>query len=233
MKMISEPAEEALEKIWVFQEDHPDNPLSPEIKSFNPQVIKELEDLKFIQKEEGEFKLTSEGMEEAKNVIRRHRLAEKLLHDILGLSGEDMETAACNFEHIMEGGVEESICNLLSHPDKCPHGKPIPPCECRTQGGHRHGHGHHQCDCTAGVKTIIDKTVLPLNKMDKGEKGEIVYIKSSKRDNLQKILAMGVLPGRKIEIIQTYPSYVFQMEHTQMAVDKDIAESIYVGSGSN
>ncbi|MBU4536295.1 MAG: metal-dependent transcriptional regulator [Euryarchaeota archaeon] len=222
MKMISEVAEEALEKIWVFQEDHPEDPVSPEIESFDPEVIKELDDLKFIQKEEGEFKLTSEGLEEAKNVIRRHRLAEKLLHDILGLSGEDMETAACNFEHIMEGRVEESICTLLSHPQKCPHGKPIP---------------KYGCECTSevktvidGVKTVIDKTVLPLNKMDKGEKGEIVYIKSSKRDNLQKILAMGVLPGRKIEIIQTYPSHVFQMEHTQMAVDSDIAGSIYVGS---
>lgn len=218
---ISESAEEVLEKIWVFLEDNDEGLISSEIESYDKQIVKELEDLKLIENKGNDIKLTSVGFKEAQKVIRRHRLAEKLLHDVLGLSGEDMETAACNFEHIMEGGVEESICKLLSHPKNCPHGKPIPPCGCNKEGS---------CSCSAAVREIIKKTVLPLTKLDEGQIGEIVYIKSEKHDNLHKILSIGVLPGRRVKIIQTYPSHVFQMEHTQIAVDSEIAESIYVGN---
>jgi DtxR family Mn-dependent transcriptional regulator len=218
---ISEPAEEILEKIWVFLEDNDMELISPEIELYDKKAVKELEDLKLIEYKENNIQLTLEGFEEAKKVIRRHRLAEKLLHDVLGLSGEDMETAACNFEHIMEGEVEESICTLLSHPKLCPHGKPIPSCGC-SEG--------EPCSCTAALKEIIEKTVLPLTKLNKGHSGKIIYIKSAKRDNLHKILSIGVLPGREIKVIQTNPSHVFQMEHTQIAVDSGIAESIFVGN---
>jgi DtxR family Mn-dependent transcriptional regulator len=218
---ISEPAEEILEKIYVFLEENDVELILLEMDLYDKKAVKELEDLKLIEYKGNNVQLTSEGFEEAKKVIRRHRLAEKLLHDVLGLTGEDMETAACNFEHIMEGEVEESICTLLSHPKVCPHGKPIPPCKC-SKGG--------MCKCTAEVKEIIKKTVLPLTKLNKGQIGKIVYIKSAKRDNLHKILSIGVLPGREIKVVQNYPSHVFQMEHTQIAVDSEIAESIFVGS---
>lgn len=238
---ISESGEELLEKIWVFMEDnkleyglnHEDLELYSEMElfinkdgSYDEKVVEELKNLKLIEIQDDKIKLTPQGWEESKNVIRRHRLAEKLLHDVLGMTGEDMETAACNFEHIMEGGVEESICTLLSHPHKCPHGKIIPSCNC--QNGI--SHATNSCKCNESVKKVLEKSVLPLNKIKKGKSGKIVYIQSHKRENLNKILAMGVLPGRKVEIIQTYPSYVFQMEHTQMAIDREIAESIYVGN---
>lgn len=216
---ISEPAEEVLEKIWVYLEEN-DVELIPGGELYDEDALKELENLKLIKYENNKIHLTPSGFEESKKVIRRHRLAEKLLHDVLGMTGEDMETAACNFEHIMEGSVEDSICTLLSHPEVCPHGKPIPPCGCKEDG----------CKCGEGVKEILEKTVLPLTKVKKGQSGKIIYIKSAKRENLNKILAIGVLPGRKVEVIQTYPSHVFQMEHTQIAVDGEIASSIYVGN---
>lgn len=219
--MISEPAEEALERIWACLEEKDEDFISQELQSYDQQILKELEDLNLIEYRDHEILLTSKGFEEAKSVIRRHRLAEKLLHDVLGLSGEDMETAACNFEHILGGELEESICTLLSHPEKCPHGKPIPPCECVHDG---------KCECTVAVKEIIEKTVLPLNNLDKGQRGEIVYVKTNKRENLNKILSIGLLPGRKIKILQNYPSYVFQMEHTQVAIDRELAQSIYLGN---
>lgn len=239
---ISEPAEELLGKIWEFLEDNNMEYsdlnqgnlelLYPEIELFlngeglpDKKAVEELKNLKLIEFQDKKVKLTPRGWEESKNVIRRHRLAEKLLHDVLGLTGEDMETAACNFEHIMEGRMEESICTLLSHPQTCPHGKNIPACNC--QNGKSHG---TSCKCGESVKKVLEKSVLPLNEVKKGKSGQIVYIQSKKRENLNKILAMGVLPGRKLKIIQTYPSYVFQMEHTQMAIDREIARSIYVGN---
>lgn len=214
---ISEPAEEILEKMWVFLEDE-DDKLIP-VNKYDKDALRELESLMLIEYEGDKVQLTSEGFEESKKIIRRHRLAEKLLHDVLGMSGEDMETAACNFEHIMEGGVEDSICTVLFHPEECPHGNPIPPCECLEEAR----------KSAAEVKKVLEKSILPLTKLKNGQSGKIVYIKSDRRENLDTVLAMGLLPGRKVEVIRTSPSHVFQMEHTQIAVDREIAESIYIG----
>lgn len=213
---ISEPAEEILEKMWVFLENE-DDKLIP-INEYDKNALKKLENLNLIEYEYDKVHLTPEGFEESKKIIRRHRLAEKLLHDVLGMSGEDMETAACNFEHIMEGCVEDSICTIFFHPEVCPHGKPIPPCECPEEAR----------ESAAEVKKVLEKSVLPLTKLKSGQSGKIVYIQSDKRENLNTVLAIGLLPGRKVEVIRTSPSHVFQMEHTQIAVDSEIAESIYV-----
>jgi len=214
---ISEAAEEILEKVWVFLEEE-DVELIP-VNGYDKDALMELETLMLIEYEGDKVHLTPEGFEESKKIIRRHRLAEKLLHDVLGMGGEDMETAACNFEHIMEGCVEDSICTVLFHPEKCPHGKPIPPCECPEEAR----------ESAAEVKKVLEKSVLPLTKLKKGQSGKIVYIKSDRRENLDTVLAIGLLPGRKVEVIRTFPSHVFQMEHTQIAVDSEIAESIYIG----
>jgi len=70
--------------------------------------------------------LTAEGRELARNVVRRHRLAERLLVDLLDVGREDVEGPACRFEHVLNQGVDDRICTLLGHPPTCPHGKLIP-----------------------------------------------------------------------------------------------------------
>ena len=62
----------------------------------------------------------------ARNVVRRHRLAESLFANILDLDAEKREEIACEVEHTLLPEVEEAICTLLGHPAICPDGKPIP-----------------------------------------------------------------------------------------------------------
>jgi len=80
---------------------------------------------------DGEERFTPAGEERARNVIRRHRLAERLFMDVLSIRDEvEVESSACKFEHILSEDVTDRICTLLGHPVECPHGSPIPRGEC-------------------------------------------------------------------------------------------------------
>jgi len=208
--MINEAAQEALEKMWIETVEGKRKSIVPgEVAA--DEVIKGLVKSKQIERDGDGVRLTASGREEARKVIRRHRLAERLLHDVLDVKGEDMEASACKFEHFLSEGVEESICTLLGHPRECPHAKPIPPGKCCKEG-----------------KDLAKTIVTSLSKMKKGQRGHIVYIHTEDHPKLQKLLAMGVLPGQALSVIQTRPSHVFQIGQTQVAVDGEIADSIFV-----
>jgi DtxR family Mn-dependent transcriptional regulator len=72
------------------------------------------------------LELTAQGRHEAVAVMRKHRLAERLLADVIGLDWEDLHIEACRWEHVMSEKVERRILALLDKPLVCPHGNPIP-----------------------------------------------------------------------------------------------------------
>jgi DtxR family Mn-dependent transcriptional regulator len=77
------------------------------------------------------IELTPSGRQKASDIIRRHRLAERLFTDSLALESEsEIEQQACKFEHILSPEATDKICTFLNHPRTCPHGAPIPlgPC---------------------------------------------------------------------------------------------------------
>src|SRR5258706_13079121 len=75
--------------------------------------------------------LTPRGHQRAADIIRRHRLAERLFTDSLAMASEtEIEQQACKFEHILSPEATDKICAFLNHPLTCPHGAPIPPGPC-------------------------------------------------------------------------------------------------------
>jgi putative ABC transport system ATP-binding protein len=75
--------------------------------------------------------LTPRGNKRAADIIRRHRLAERLFTDSLAMDSEtEIEQQACKFEHILSPEATDKICKFLGHPRTCPHGSPIPPGPC-------------------------------------------------------------------------------------------------------
>ncbi|MFY9560182.1 MAG: ATP-binding cassette domain-containing protein [Terriglobales bacterium] len=75
--------------------------------------------------------LTTRGRQRAADIIRRHRLAERLFTDSLAMDSEtEIEQQACKFEHILSSEATDKICTFLGHPRTCPHGSPIPPGPC-------------------------------------------------------------------------------------------------------
>jgi DtxR family transcriptional regulator, Mn-dependent transcriptional regulator len=72
------------------------------------------------------LELTDEGLRLATRVMRKHRLAERLLIDVIGLDWELVHAEACRWEHVMSETVERRLVELLDHPTESPYGNPIP-----------------------------------------------------------------------------------------------------------
>jgi DtxR family Mn-dependent transcriptional regulator len=72
------------------------------------------------------LQLTDHGLELAVAVMRKHRLAERLLVDVIGLEWEHVHNEACRWEHVMSEAVERKLVKLLDHPTTSPYGNPIP-----------------------------------------------------------------------------------------------------------
>jgi DtxR family Mn-dependent transcriptional regulator len=215
---LSEDAEEVLENLWIHNEEGGEPTYSYKImdEETKDRALKELAKFNFISISGKQFLLTEKGKAEAENVIRRHRLAERLLVDVLDTEPGLVEEAACKLEHAIRRGIDDNICILLGHPRVCPHGKSIPKGKC----------------CLTG-STKTSKVVVPLSQMKPDQEGRITYIHTKGRGRLQKLMAMGVTPGMRIRVIQRFPSHVFQIERTQVAVDEEIADEIFVVTNSS
>ncbi|WP_456478444.1 metal-dependent transcriptional regulator [Geoglobus ahangari] len=155
-------------------------------------------------------RLTERGLERAKKIIRLHRLAERLLHDVLRASEHEVESSACRFEHVISEEVEEAICTLLGHPTVCPHGREIPRGECCIRGEEE-------------VKSLV----VRLTSLSPGEEGEIKYL-SGDEDIIKKVISIGLLPGKRIRVLRVFPTFLVQVGNTQIALDEKIGEAIHV-----
>ncbi len=210
---ISERAEEILETLWVrtAETKRP----APELGVYRGDpAVEELRQSDLVRLEGEKVALTTRGATEGQKVVRRHRLSERLFADVLDLKKSLVHPVSCKFEHLLHGGIEDNICILLGHPTTCPHGRPIPPGECCRKR-----------------KEMAGKIVSSLAALEKKQKGKVAYIHTRDRGKLQKLMAMGVLPGLTISLIQKFPSYVFQIGQSQFAVDRELAECIFVRLG--
>ena len=143
--------------------------------------------------------------------MRRYRLAECLLSEVLQLDESQYEQSACEFEHILGPEVTASVCALLGHPPTCPHGRPIPRGTCCDQAGQ---------DVQPLVVRVVDLTP--------GDVGKIVFISSGRSKRLDRLSTMGIIPGTLLKLHQRKPSFIVDLGETQLAIDKEIAGEIYV-----
>lgn len=94
------------------------------------RVLGRMSDLQLIALRNGEVDLTPVGSRRARDVVRRHRLAERLFKDTFSVEDSEARNQACKFEHIICPKLDQRICSFLGHPKTCPHGNPIPPGDC-------------------------------------------------------------------------------------------------------
>jgi DtxR family Mn-dependent transcriptional regulator len=124
--------EEYCEAIWELKEDDVDviqARIADRLMVSRPAVsemIKRMEAEGLVAIERTAISLTTDGLRLAERVVRRHRLAERLLTDILGLSWADAHKEAGKWEHVISTPVEAAIIRVLGDPTTCPHGNPIP-----------------------------------------------------------------------------------------------------------
>jgi DtxR family transcriptional regulator, Mn-dependent transcriptional regulator len=90
------------------------------------EMIRRLRDEGYLAIDGRALSLTETGRAVAESVVRKHRLAERLLTDIIGLPWASSHVEACRWEHVISDEVAERLVVLLGNPTTCPHGNPIP-----------------------------------------------------------------------------------------------------------
>jgi DtxR family Mn-dependent transcriptional regulator len=126
------PVEEYLEAIHSLEEEGTEviqARLAQRLRHSAPSVsemVRRLREDGYVTSTGRALRLTGEGRRRAESVVRKHRLAERLLTDVIGLEWHKAHLEAGRWEHVISDEVEQRLVELLGHPATCPHGNPIP-----------------------------------------------------------------------------------------------------------
>lgn len=214
-EFLEQPLDEILELIWVRREEGDESVAgllehSPE--EGTEDILARLESEDLIERVGKSIHLKPQGEARAKMVVRRQRLAERLLADVLDVPLEESSQQACLMEHILSPGVTDKVCAFLAHPPTCPHGHPIPPGVC----------------CLDKKARSLEPVVMALPGLPPGIRARIVFIAPSVSARLDRLGSFGVVPGTEITLRQKHPSLVIEFGGTSLALEEDVAREIYV-----
>lgn len=207
------PADEALESFWYAQEQSRKITSAGDLNLDDDGVaaVDELLAANMLCRTAAGLELTPSGLEKARGIVRRHRLAEIMFTQVLEVGAQDAEASACEFEHILAERVVDSVCTFLGHPPSCPHGHPIP-----------------QGSCCQLYSKKVEPLITRLIDLPLGASGSVVFIAPKSVSRLNKLAAFGVVPGSKVRLIERKPSVVLSCGHTSLAVEDEIGREIYV-----
>ncbi|HTA40547.1 MAG TPA: metal-dependent transcriptional regulator [Candidatus Acidoferrales bacterium] len=157
----------------------------------------------------GEVKLTRSGLEVAVRVLRRHRLAERLLTDVLGMPWDEVHEEACMLEHAISERVELQLMKLLNDPQTCPHGHPIPP------------------------KDLSDpkRVGMPLAQVEAGRQTSVVGVTEEVPEILRYLGQVGLRPGAVVNVIEKAPlggPLTVEVENGRHAISLELARMVMV-----
>ncbi|GAA1957143.1 metal-dependent transcriptional regulator [Nocardioides panacihumi] len=164
------------------------------------------------------LQLTDEGHRLATRVMRKHRLAERLLTDVIGLDWELVHEEACRWEHVMSETVEKRLLELLGHPTESPYGNPIP-------GLDELGSDTLGEDFMDGVESLAKVATL--------EKGTVLVRRISeemqKDESLMSALRrVGALPDRSVTVVATNEGVLVGSGGESAEIVPEAAEHIFV-----
>jgi len=155
-------------------------------------------------------KLTKKGRRIALDVVRRHRLSERLLTDILRLEWSKAHDAACKLEHALtDRDIIKPLEEVLGKPKTCPHGNPIP-----SESG-----------------KIIEERCELLTSLCLGEKGIVIKITDERVELLQYLSTLGLVPGVDVQIEKIAPfdgPITVRVMGTSHALGRRVASVIWV-----
>ncbi len=180
-KPLSDSAEEYLEAIERLQHSPEGVSTTRLSKHLNVKpasvtgMLRRLSDLRLITyRRYGRISLTPKGQLRAHELIRRHRLAERLLTDLLGFPLEQAHDEACRIEHAVSPELEHRIAQTLGRPEACPHGHPI--------------------------DVSVDDHTISLAEAPPGRTFTIVRLDDESSDMVRYLSERKLLPGRRVKV---------------------------------
>src|SRR5438874_330671 len=167
--------------------------------------------------------LTEAGNQAAEAVLRRHRLTERFLVDMLGMQWHQVHEEACRLEHFISGAVEDRVIASLNNPTTCPHGNPIP-------------------GSVANARTYLkDQGAVRLSTLAAGETTAILCISEVVEDEEALILYMherGLTPGTRLTVLAREDeresfdlqeeNFKLLIEGREVCISKVVASKIWV-----
>lgn len=173
------------------------------------EMMKKLEQIGVITyNEHREVSLTVAGVEQALHVIRRHRLAERFLTDILGLSWDQVHEEACLLEHAISPLVEERLAEHLGNPLTCPHGHPIP-----------------------GEGKIPARRLAPLSELAAGDRARVALIRDEETDVLIYLAGLDLRPDVELTVEEVAPfggPITIDISGARRAIGPELASRVMV-----
>jgi DtxR family Mn-dependent transcriptional regulator len=209
------PLEEYLEAIWELEEEGTrviQARLAEHLGHSPPSVsemVRRLRDEGWVQVRDRALHLTPKGRERAVSVVRKHRLAERLLTDIIGLPWHKTHIEACRWEHVISDEVEERLVALLENPTTCPHGNPIP------------GAGPERDD------------LLALAEVNLGERVRLERVTEQVEVDLEALVYLddhGFIPGADAEVRSRAPdgTVTLDLDEGTIALGPALTTQLYV-----
>lgn len=157
----------------------------------------------------GGAKLTQKGLELGAQVVRRHRLAERLLVDVLGMAWDEVQNEACRLEHAISERVEARLVSILGNPTTCPHGRPIP----------------------ASDGSQPERTDVPLAQLPVGARSTVAGVTEEVPEILRYLADVGLRPGASVEVCEKAPlggPVTVRVGNTPHAISLELARMITV-----
>lgn len=172
--------------------------------------------------------LTNSGRQIAEKTVRKHRLLERFLHDVLKIDNTKVHKEACEMEHALSDDAEESLCRFLRHPDRCPDdGKIIPPCDLQIGSCAECIQLHRK-----GLEEVgkHNQSLVSISNLKKGQCGKISFVRGG-HNVLQRLLDMGLTPGTKICAVGVAPlggPVELSVRGSKLALGKGVASKVFV-----
>lgn len=214
--MPSETLEEYLETIYKLAERGSvrPTPIAEALGVSGPTVtatLKRLESRGLIVRERGDVVLTEDGRRLAIDIIRRHRVAERFLVDVLGLSWDEAHEDACRLEHALSQRVMVALEEFLDNPAVCPHGHPIPSAD----------------------GDIVAVEGVALCDLGDDSSSRILQVAEDDEEMLTYLGSLGMYPGTEVRVCEVAPfsgPLLIEVDGSKYALGRDIAERILVAA---
>jgi DtxR family Mn-dependent transcriptional regulator len=212
--MPSSTLEEYLETIYKLSQRGAVKPtqIAEAIGVSGPTVtatLRRLESHGLVTREGTQVLLTDEGMARSLAIVRRHRLAERFLVDVLGLPWEDAHEDACLLEHALSERVLSALELYMDNPDVCPHGYPIP----KADG------------------SIAAVSGVSLADVEPGASATVVMVGEDDEGLLGYMGQLGLRPGAPVRVLAVAPfggPVTIELEGESKAISRELAASVMV-----
>lgn len=170
------------------------------------EMLKRLAAEGYIERQKGgQIVLTPEGRPVAHKVLRRHRVVERLLTDILGMPWHEVHAEAHRLEHAVSARVEEHLMQSLRYPEYCPHGHPICP--------------------------VDPRRLTRLDEVGENEEVAVAQISEVKEELLSYFDQVGLEPGSVIKVLEISPlggPLTLETRQGLISIGKEVAAYIQV-----